>query len=123
MKLYGWEDQPLIGDDIVIGGAGQDTFLYAAARHSRPAGADVIKDFDSAVGDVIDLHYIDADTTTAGNQAFTFIGNAAFGTQAAELRYDATVFRVEADTNGDSIADFAIDMNGLTTIITDEFLR
>ncbi len=28
-KLYGYEDQPLIGDDIIIGGAGRDTVLIA----------------------------------------------------------------------------------------------
>ncbi|MEM9902142.1 MAG: LamG-like jellyroll fold domain-containing protein [Pseudomonadota bacterium] len=28
-KLYGYEDQPLIGDDILVGGAGRDTFLLA----------------------------------------------------------------------------------------------
>ena len=27
-KLYGWEDQPLVGDDIMVGGAGRDTFLF-----------------------------------------------------------------------------------------------
>ncbi|MEL7045096.1 MAG: LamG-like jellyroll fold domain-containing protein, partial [Pseudomonadota bacterium] len=27
-KLYGWEDQPLIADDILVGGEGADTFLF-----------------------------------------------------------------------------------------------
>ena len=27
-KLFGWEDQPLIGDDILVGGAGRDTFYF-----------------------------------------------------------------------------------------------
>ena len=27
-KLYGWEDQPLIADDILVGGDGADTFLF-----------------------------------------------------------------------------------------------
>lgn len=26
-KLYGWEDQPLVADDILVGGEGRDTFL------------------------------------------------------------------------------------------------
>ena len=28
-KLFGYEDQPIIGDDIAVGGAGRDTFLIA----------------------------------------------------------------------------------------------
>lgn len=27
-KLYGWEDQPLVADDILVGGDGRDTFLF-----------------------------------------------------------------------------------------------
>ncbi|MFT7287903.1 MAG: Ca2+-binding RTX toxin-like protein, partial [Halieaceae bacterium] len=27
-KLYGWEDQPLVADDILVGGDGADTFLF-----------------------------------------------------------------------------------------------
>ena len=39
---------------------------------------DTLVDFSHAQGDTFDLSAIDANTATAGNQAFTFIGEAAF---------------------------------------------
>ncbi|HEX8261701.1 MAG TPA: RTX toxin, partial [Allosphingosinicella sp.] len=69
--------------------------------------ADKILDF--SIGDLIDLSVIDADSGTAGNQAFSFIGNAAFGNHAGELRYQSNggnEWLVQGDTNGDGTADF-----------------
>jgi len=61
---------------------------------------------------------VDADSVTAGQQNFTFIGNGAFSATAGELRYDFvdtsttqnTV--IYGDTNGDGLADFAIRLSG-----------
>ena len=41
----------------------------------------------SREGDHIDLSRIDADVYAAGNQAFTFIGTAAFSGTPGEVRY------------------------------------
>jgi Ca2+-binding RTX toxin-like protein len=66
------------GRDILTGGASPDTFWYLATTDSGVTAAtrDVITDFqdDGPGGDVIALSQIDADTTQAGDQAFSFIG-------------------------------------------------
>jgi Ca2+-binding RTX toxin-like protein len=99
-----------MGADTLTGGAGNDTFLYTAAAQSAGTSVDHITDFDA--GDHIDLGQIDADTTQAGDQAFSFIGANAFDHQAGELRaaFDAVnnVWTIEGDTDGDGQADFTL---------------
>jgi hypothetical protein len=72
--------------------------------------------------DQIDLTGIDADTTHAGQDAFSFMGSAAFGGQAGELHavYDSVrnVTVLEGDTNGDRVADFGIELTGQITLTT-----
>jgi serralysin len=70
----------LTGADMFVWGSTGDTGL------SRET-ADLIIDFHYAEGDRIDLHFIDANLYAAGNQAFTFIGNAAFSGTPGEARY------------------------------------
>ncbi|QNT69927.1 hypothetical protein [Defluviicoccus vanus] len=64
----------------------------------------------AAAGDQIDLSLIDASTLVAGNQAFTFIGTAAFSGVAGQLHVVAsgTNTLVQGDINGDKVADFEI---------------
>jgi Ca2+-binding RTX toxin-like protein len=116
------------GDDTLAGGAGADTLTGGAnADHfvfSDGGGVDTITDFSTAQGDVIDLTGIDANTTVAGDQAFTFIGTAAFHNVAGELRYvvvGANV-TVTGDTNGDGVADFTLNLTGVQSLASTDFL-
>jgi Ca2+-binding RTX toxin-like protein len=101
------------GQDYLTGGAGADTFRLSSASHSAVGAADTFADFVSGT-DRVDLSPIDANSTTAGDDAFTFIGLAAFSGKAGELRVDGTsgTFIVYGDTDGDGAADFQIVING-----------
>jgi Ca2+-binding RTX toxin-like protein len=110
------------GKDDLIGGFGADRFWFGALNESgaTAATADVIWDMSLGGFDRIDLSAIDANVFAAGNNAFTFIGGGAFTGQAGELRAQAPVIEgnwydgytawtlVQADVNGDKVADFAI---------------
>ncbi|HEX8379571.1 MAG TPA: M10 family metallopeptidase C-terminal domain-containing protein, partial [Allosphingosinicella sp.] len=93
------------------GGAGNDVFRYNSVAESNSTERDGIQDFNS--GDLIDLSRIDANTLVAGDQAFNFVGNAAFSGTAGELRFEnislgGPVWMVQGDTNGDGVSDFEV---------------
>jgi len=104
------------GSDILIGGAGNDIFDFDAVSDSPagPALRDSINGGFSHGFDHIDLATIDANTLAAGNQAFSFIGSAAFSGVAGQLRYTNYSGNViiDADVNGDSTADMQILVAG-----------
>ena len=108
------------GMDRFYGGTGADTFLFRDGDFAGMTSgtADRIHDFSQAEGDQLDFSNVDANTLTGGDQAFSFIGNAAFGHHAGELRYyqQSGVTYVAGDTNGDGVADFAVRIDGLFTI-------
>ncbi|HEX8483325.1 MAG TPA: Calx-beta domain-containing protein, partial [Allosphingosinicella sp.] len=72
--------------DTLTGGAGNDVFRYNNVAESNSTERDGIQDFNA--GDLIDLSRIDANTLVAGDQAFNFVGNAAFSGTAGELRFE-----------------------------------
>ena len=78
--------------------------------------ADVVARGDAALIDYskrfdrIDLAAIDADPALAGDQAFTWIGAAAFSGRAGELRVVPGL--VQGDLDGDGLADFEIGLEG-----------
>ena len=114
------------GLDQLIGGAGADKFIFNLADESRVGGeADVIADFRNGGNDDIDLRGIDARSDVAGDQTFSFIGNAAFTGVAGQLRYlnDGAAFtRCFGDVNGDMQADFEIALIGQYTLTGADFL-
>jgi hypothetical protein len=86
---------------------------------------DQILDFTPGT-DRIELDRIDADTLTAGNQAFSWIGSNAFTGTAGELRAheQSGTWFVEGDTNGDGAADLviALTLQGPTPLGAGDFL-
>ncbi|HEX8580257.1 MAG TPA: calcium-binding protein, partial [Allosphingosinicella sp.] len=100
------------GTDILRGGGGRDLFEYYAAGESTAAAPDTILDFTK--GDRINLWNIDADGNAAnGNNAFSWIGNAAFTHTAGQVRAyqdagEPLKWVLEADVNGDGAADLTI---------------
>ncbi len=103
--------------DAMTGGTGADTFRFANGDFGGAATStcDIITDFTRAEGDRIDVSAVDANTANGtGNDAFAFIGTAAFGNIAGQLRIVSTAALtvLQGDTNGDGTADFWIRCNG-----------
>lgn len=111
------------GRDLLSGGAGADSFFFDSLADSAPDrdGADVIRDYDRRGGDLIVLGGIDADATQDGDQAFRFIGAAAFSGAAGELRCELTRGGavIYADVDGDAQSDFAVVVRGYLYSLAD----
>ena len=112
------------GTDILIGGRGADTFLFRATADSTARAHDMIADFNRREGDRLDLSAIDADTSSGGDQAFTFIAGRDFSGTAGELRFEArrTGIVIEGDTDGDGRVDFAVLLKHVDAMKASDFL-
>lgn len=123
-----------VGNDTLVGGAGRD-LLYGDAGNDRfvfddghfagmtATTADRIMDF--AIGaDRIDLSQVDANAGVAGDQAFSFIGSAAFSGAAGQLRAytDGSLTIIEGNTNTGTVADFWIVLNGAMVLSGGDFV-
>ena len=113
------------GKDTLIGGPGNDSFVFRRGDFSgaTTATADVIQDFTHGE-DHLRLNFVDADSGLAGDQAFAFMGTAAFDGHAGELRYeqiDGNTF-VSGDINGDGSADFMVRLDGLHMLVSSDFV-
>ncbi len=114
------------GRDVLTGGDGADSFVFNSTGESGVGvtKADHITDFLSGT-DIIDLSGIDAIASLAGNQAFAFIGDAAF-TALGQLRLgidsDGHV-ALFGNTSGNLNADFQLSFdNNALLAATDIFL-
>jgi Ca2+-binding RTX toxin-like protein len=109
------------GQDLLTGGRGDDLFVFEAAPESGPGGKerDTIADFESG-SDRIDLGAIDARTDKPGDNAFVYIGSAAFTGRSGQLSYQDG--RLRGDIDGDGVADFAVDIDGGPPMSADDLV-
>ncbi|MGE3245901.1 MAG: M10 family metallopeptidase C-terminal domain-containing protein [Beijerinckiaceae bacterium] len=106
------------GADILDGGAGFDVFVYenltdsydpSSSTRRYGFGVDTIVNFETGT-DRIDLRGVDANSLTTANDAFVFTNE--FTGSAGQLMYDGA--KLMGDVNGDKIADFTINVTGLS---------
>ena len=110
------------GADFLTGLDGKDVFCYDSISDTRfkRSDRDRIKNFDGSE-DVINLRGLDADSTREGLQAFTWIGDQSFTPSTpGQLRYRNGI--ITADLNGDSRADFALQLLGSPALTAENFL-
>jgi Ca2+-binding RTX toxin-like protein len=108
------------GNDTMTGGFGTDTFVVTGASviSSKAGGGvletDFVTDLSKKQGDRIDLSAIDADTGTAGDQAFHLV--TAFTKHAGEmvLNYTASnnLTTLTLDVDGDGKIDYTMKITG-----------
>lgn len=108
------------GADTLTGGGGYDSFRFTVLTDSLPTAMDRITDLLPV--ESIDLAMIDADVTKAGDQAFRLV--KAFTGTAGEMTFtfDASGTTVLADVNGDGVADFGVQVLGVSVTNTDNWL-
>ena len=120
------------GRDQMTGGGDRDIFDFNAIAEfgNSSATRDVIRDFRHATDD-IDVSTIDASTLLAGNNSFVWKGTGAFKTSSAgELRFkvfdnpgtanDYTV--IYGDTDKDTASEFQIQIKGLVSLTSSDFI-
>lgn len=128
------------GDDSIYGGAGSDTLVGGSGKDLLSGGDDSARDvfvfnsygeagrgatrdtvsFFSHGIDDIDLRGIDANTRSAGDQAFAFGGTKATK-NGIWLTDDGRDVIVSGDVNGDGRADFEIAVVRIDTLDKGDF--
>ena len=121
------------GADSLIGGkrkdplygradASIDVFIFQSLSNSSigSTNRDVISDFMSGIDD-ISLSAIDANTALVGNQAFTFNGTTAKAHAVWYVDIGSDVL-ICGDINGDTIADFEIQVAAINAFRVADFI-
>lgn len=115
-----------LGRDTLTGGAGLDDFVFMSVAESGFGNGvrDIITDFNLA-DDRIDLSFIDA-VAGGGDDAFSFLGGGAFSGVAGQLRAQKITAQnftvIMGDVDGDTVADFQIELTGLYTLTAAQFI-
>ena len=116
-----------LGVDTLDGGDGNDIYEFDTIKDTgiTTATMDVIGsgsvgDYSSTwnTGDKIDLSAIDANSKIAGDQAFSFWSGAS----ANSVWFDSATSIVYADATGDTKADIAVLVYGITSLAATDFI-
>jgi hypothetical protein len=109
------------GNDMLTGGKGSDTFVFITADSGNSIKlADTITDFKSAEGDSIDLSGVDAKNNLVNDQPF--VNTTRIGATAIANGLWFTGGVLYGDTTGDLIADLAIKLTGVKTLILTDII-
>jgi uncharacterized delta-60 repeat protein len=110
------------GQDMLTGGLGNDFFDFNVLADSGIVSTkwDVITDLVHRQ-DKIDLSTLDANAATAFNDAFSFLGSAAFSSNASgQLRYvydaKSASGMLYGSTDADTAFEFAIKLTGVSSL-------
>lgn len=135
-KLYGGSGLDVLkggtGTDTLTGGAGADqlyggadsvldVFVFSSRTDSpNSSGRDVIRDFHRGQDD-ISLAAMDANANAGGNQTFGWGAKTAgaYKVWYATANGNATVY---ADVTGDRVADFSVQLIGVTSLASGDFV-
>lgn len=110
------------GKEVLTGGAGNDIFDFNALSETGLTSPtwDVISDFQRG-SDKIDLATLDANTATAANEAFnSIIDSTTTFTAAGQLKVANGV--LYGNTDSDSTPEFAIELIGVASLATSDFV-
>jgi Ca2+-binding RTX toxin-like protein len=107
------------GADTLTGGRDADIFVWRTVTETGVlvVDMDLITDFNRREGDLIDVHEIDADETTFGNQDFTFVGPGGFSAPG-QISYVTvgTETWIILNTDADTAGEAAIRVAGVHTV-------
>lgn len=104
-----------LGGDVLSGGTGADIFRLVDRADSLPNAPDRILDFQASA-DKIDFSQLGLD--------FQYIGRKGFTGEGSEVRFEKvgnSTF-VQADLNGDRVADLVIQLDGPINLSATNFL-
>lgn len=126
-RLYGNGQNDILiggaGRDLLTGGSGADRFVFTRLSDSGAGARDWILDLRQ--GDRIDLRSLDARAGESGNQAFRFIGKAAFtgeGQIRAEQHGADVLLLINSRSGGGAEMKLWLDTLRLSSLSAGDFL-
>ncbi len=105
-----------LNNDLLRGGIGADTFaVLDESINTAILETDVVYDFSTAEGDLLDLSAIDANTLLDGNQDFVLVTSFSNVGGQMSMTFSGGQTLIRLDVDGDNAADYQLKINGDVT--------